>query len=147
MSAVLSIKLGRQRSEIKRFCSNSVLCVSCTWQIVKTLVIRLRGVEGRNACNQIAFWLLCIPFILTGSRNECWVHICDACVITTWRLGLRAPLVARNYADVVVVVVFFFLTAPRGKASPMQVWLGRCSWKGNTRRLYWCSKRAIWFHY
>ena len=42
---------------------------------------------------------------------------------------------------------FLFWTAPRGKASPMQVWLGRCSWKGNTRRLYWCSNRAIWFHY
>ena len=27
---------------------------------------------------------------------ECYLHTCDACVITTWRLGLRAPLVARN---------------------------------------------------
>ena len=40
--------------------------------------------------------VLCIPFILSGSSNECWLHTCDACVITTWRLGLRAPLVARN---------------------------------------------------
>ena len=27
-------------------------------------------------------------------KNECWLHTCDACLITTWRLGLRAPLVA-----------------------------------------------------
>ena len=27
---------------------------------------------------------------------ECYLHTSDACVITTWRLGLRAPLVARN---------------------------------------------------
>ena len=40
--------------------------------------------------------VLCIPFILSGSPNECGLHTCDACVITTWRLGLRAPLVARN---------------------------------------------------
>ena len=33
----------------KRFCSNAVLCVSFTWQMVKTRVIRLRGVEGRDA--------------------------------------------------------------------------------------------------
>ena len=28
--------------------------------------------------------------------NECWLHTYDACAITTWRLGLRAPLVARK---------------------------------------------------
>ena len=35
---------------------------------------------------------MCIPFILSGSPNKC----CDACVITTWRLGLLAPLVTHN---------------------------------------------------
>ena len=81
----------------KRFCSSAVLCVSFTWQMVK------------NARNQISSdkrskhaWsncVLCIPYILSGSPNECnecWLHTCDVCVITTWRLGLRAPLVARN---------------------------------------------------
>ena len=34
--------------------------------------------------------------ILGGSPNECWLHTCNACVITSSRLGLRAPLVARN---------------------------------------------------
>ena len=32
------------------------------------------------------------------SPNECWLHTFQACVIATCRLGLRAPLVARNYA-------------------------------------------------
>ena len=41
--------------------------------------------------------ILCISFILSGSQNECWLNTCDECVVTTWRLGLRAPLVARNY--------------------------------------------------
>ena len=35
---------------------------------------------------------MCIPFILSGSPNEC----CDVRVITTWRLGLLAPLVTHN---------------------------------------------------
>ena len=39
---------------------------------------------------------MCIPFILSGIPNKCWLHTCDACIITTWRLGLRAPLVTRN---------------------------------------------------
>ena len=30
-----------------------------------------------------------IAFILNGRLNECWLHTCRACVITTWRLGLR----------------------------------------------------------
>ena len=55
--------------------------------MVRTRVIRLRGVQGRN-------FVFGIPFILSESPNECWVHTCDACVITTWRLGLPAPLVA-----------------------------------------------------
>ena len=28
--------------------------------------------------------------------NKCWIHTCNACIITTWRLGLPAPLVAHN---------------------------------------------------
>ena len=40
--------------------------------------------------------VLCIPFTLSGRPNECLLHTCDACVITTLRLGLRTPLVACN---------------------------------------------------
>jgi len=39
----------------KRFWSNAVLCVSFTWQVVKTRVIRLRVIEGPNARDQNAF--------------------------------------------------------------------------------------------
>ena len=68
-----------QRS--KCFCFRAVLCVSFTQQMVKTRVIRLWVVEGPNWSNCV----LCIPYILSGSPNECWLHTCDACVITTWR--------------------------------------------------------------
>ena len=33
--------------------------------------------------------VLCIPFILSRSPNECWLHTNDERVITTWRLGLQ----------------------------------------------------------
>ena len=62
--------------------------------MVKTRMIRLPGVEGQNVWSKC---FLCIPFILSGSPNECWLYTWNACVITTWRLGLRAPLVTRNY--------------------------------------------------
>ena len=62
------------------------------------------SLDGQNRHDQItsdwsfkSAWsncVLCIPFIFSGSPNKCWLHTCDACVIiTTWRLGLRAPLV------------------------------------------------------
>ena len=41
-------------------------------------------------------WSKCVLCILGGNPNECWLHTCDACVITTWRLGLRATKGARN---------------------------------------------------
>ena len=78
----------------KRFCSSTVLCIRFMCQMVKTRMIRLR-VSRRSKCT----WLNCIlyfPLILTGSPNECWLHTCYACIITTWRLGLGAPLVTRN---------------------------------------------------
>ena len=30
-----------------------------------------------------------------------WLHTCDACVISTWRLRSRAPLVARNNSNII----------------------------------------------
>ena len=68
---------------------HGVLCLSFTWQIVKTRVIRLWVIEGPNARDQSAFCAYTCP-------NECRLHTYDACAITTWRLGLRAPLVARK---------------------------------------------------
>ena len=62
--------------------------------MVKTRVLRLRGVKGRNASDQIAFCAYHL-FLVEVQRNATF-STCDACVITTWRLGLQAPLVARN---------------------------------------------------
>ena len=55
----------------------------------KTHVIRLRGVEGRNARDQIAFFRSAkskriLATYMRRMRNA------------TWSLGLRAPLVART---------------------------------------------------
>ena len=95
------MECARQRSKVKRFCFNTVsaLCqVSCDrWHHGQTGrgVIKLWGVESQNMHDQTAF--NCIPFILSGSPNKCWLH---TCIITTWRLGFQAPLVARNYLKV-----------------------------------------------
>ena len=69
-------------------------------------LLQLHVTDNQNTRDQITSdrrfkraWSNCIlyiPRILSGSPNKCWLHTCDACVITTWRLGLRAPLVARN---------------------------------------------------
>ena len=71
-------------------CCNAVFCVSFTWQTVKTRVIRLQEVEGQITHDQIC--VMCIPFILSGSPFQMLAtYICDACIITTSRLGLGAP--------------------------------------------------------
>ena len=46
---------------------------------------------------------LCIPYILSASPNECWLHTCNACVIRTWRLGLRAPLLACKKLIIILI--------------------------------------------
>ena len=35
----------------------------------------------------------CIQLILSGSPHECWLHTCNACIITTWPGLLEAWLV------------------------------------------------------
>ena len=64
--------------------------------MVKTRVIRLRVLEGPNARDQIAFFAFHSFLVEVQTNAGCWPHTCDACVTTTWRLGLKAPLVARN---------------------------------------------------
>ena len=49
-----------------------------------------------NAHGQIAFYVLRSFFDEIQNTNESWLHTCRARVITTWRLGLQAPLVSRN---------------------------------------------------
>ena len=85
---------GRLRSKVK-----TLLLQRCA--LIK---FHVRG--GQNTRDQITSdrrskraWshcIMCIPFILSGSPNECCIHICDACVTTTWRLGLLATTGARN---------------------------------------------------
>ena len=48
-----------------------------------------RSKRARSDCT------LCSPFIRSGSPNECWLPTCRACIIATWRLALRPPLVVR----------------------------------------------------
>ena len=61
----------------KRFCSIPVLCVSSTSQIVKTHVITLRGVEGRDARDQISFCAF-HSFIVEVQTNAGYVHATHA---------------------------------------------------------------------
>ena len=68
-----------------------VLCVCFKWQTVK--YTRDQITSNRRSKHAWSNYVICIPFILSGSPNERWLHKCDACVITLWRLGLRAPLV------------------------------------------------------
>ena len=49
---------------------------------VKTRVIRLRVIESPNVRDQI------VSCAFHSFLVECWLHTCDACIITTWRLGL-----------------------------------------------------------
>ena len=87
--------MGNNDQRSKRFYSNAVLCVSFMWQMVKTCMIRLQD-SDRGSKQAWSKCILCIPFILRGSPNECWLRTWDACIITTWRLGLWVPLVACN---------------------------------------------------
>ena len=67
--------------------------------MVKTSVITSQLIEGPNS-------ILCIPLILNGSPNECWLHKYDACVIiTTRRLGLRAPLVPPIIIIIIIIII------------------------------------------
>ena len=53
---------------------------------------QLQVIEGPNARDKIAL----SAFHLFLVCDLCKLHTCDACVITNWRLGLRAPLFVRN---------------------------------------------------
>ena len=67
---------------------------------------RFHAIESQNARDWIVSdrqskpaWLYCVlrfPFVLSESAKERWLRICRACVMATWRWGLRAPLVTRS---------------------------------------------------
>ena len=56
--------------------------------------------------DQIAF--CAFHSFLVEVQANCWQYTCDACLITTWRLGLRTPLVARNYFIIESITVNSF---------------------------------------
>ena len=47
-------------------------------------------------------------FLVEVQTNACNIRRCNACLITTWRLGLRTPLVARNYFIIESITVNSF---------------------------------------
>ena len=51
----------------KRFCSSAVLCVSFTWQMVKTRVISVRAIESPKTRDQITFCTF--PSFLVKSKR------------------------------------------------------------------------------
>ena len=50
-----------------------VLCVSFTLQMIKTRVIKLQGIEGPNACDQIAFYAF-HSFLVEVQTNAGYIH-------------------------------------------------------------------------
>ena len=83
-------------------------------------MIRLRVIEGPNVHDQIMImimimYILYIPYICSGSPNKCWLHTCNACVITTWILGLGAPLVARNNCMYNTIKIHVKITLHKGQ--------------------------------
>ena len=63
--------------------------------MIKTRVIRLRNIEGPNA-HEIR--LRSIHSIHSEWKSKrSWLYMCCACVIATWRLGLRTPPVSTNW--------------------------------------------------
>ena len=108
-------RLERRVLQKVRECDESNRSLTNPWaRSMQTLVLQccalcqFHVIEGQNAHDQITSdrksklaWsdcILCIPFGLSWSPNECWLHTCtcSASVIEKWRLGLGAPLVACN---------------------------------------------------
>ena len=86
---------GRQRWKMKMLLLQR--CALRKFQVIDVPNTRdqILSDERRSKCEWSNSFLW-IPFILiSGSPDECWLHTCDACIIT-WRLKLRATLVALN---------------------------------------------------
>ena len=88
------MECGRQRLKVK------------TILLQRFALHKFQVTDGQNMRDQMTSdirtkhtWsnsVMCIPFILSGSPNECRLHTCDTCVITTRRIGLQAPLATCN---------------------------------------------------
>ena len=76
----------------KCFCSIAVTFRKFYVQIFNTHLIRLRVTEGPNMNDQIES--CAFHSFLEEVQIKCLLPTCNVCIITTWRLGLQAPLVA-----------------------------------------------------
>ena len=85
---------GRQRSKAKTRLLRR--CAFRKFQVTDSQNTRDHITSDRRSRRAWSNCVLRIPFILSESPKERWLHACNACAITTWRLGLRAPFLARN---------------------------------------------------
>ena len=80
------------------------MCFRCRGtHITRNMCLQGWGTNGRSKCARSNV-ITCIPFILSGSPNKCWLHICDTCVITAWRLGLRETRGSLNYNFLMLIM-------------------------------------------
>ena len=81
----------QQRLKVKTLL---LCCALCKFHVTDVQNMHDQIMSDRRSKHLWSNCIMCIPFILSGSPNESWLHTCNPCVITTWRLGLWAPLVA-----------------------------------------------------
>ena len=86
------MSVGDNDRRSKCFCSIAVTFRKFYVQIFNTHLIRLRVTEGPNMNDQIES--CAFHSFLEEVQIKCLLPTCDVCIITTWRLGLQAPLVA-----------------------------------------------------
>ena len=141
-------------------------CALCKLHMTDGLNGRDQITRGRRSWPLWSNCILCIPFILSGIPSECWVPTCNVCVMTTWRLGLRATRGACNKCSVIskrVVAIFwpfghwlvksfpFVVTSikhsdrSRGGAwgawAPV-IWRPNCGLKGRKKKFF-----PLYYHY
>ena len=56
------------------------------WLVCFLIPIQTRWCSSESLPFVLRAWSKCVLCILGGSPNECWLHTCDACVITTWHM-------------------------------------------------------------
>ena len=109
----------------KCFCSIAVTFRKFYVQIFNTHLIRLRVTEGPNMNDQIES--CAFHSFLEEVQIKCLLPTCNVCIITTWRLGLQAPLVA--------LFSISFGTYNRLQ----QQWQHVGAW--------WTTKRVLWYFF
>ena len=121
------------------------------------LSFALSSSDSQNTCDQITsdrrskrvIKLRSVhSFILRRSSNTCRlyrVHTCDACIITTWRLGLWVTRGAHNNK----LNMLLRSTAPNTKWLQTPVWDPPCHGNVNHKNLLhlWYSNKCLFFFF